>query len=508
MAFLGVLGGLGGDHRMSIQQLCVTVTAPTMAELRRQRDGVGDADLIELRLDSVCDPDVSGALADRRRPVMITCRPAWDGGAFVGSEEERKRLLREALASGAEYVDLEAGAGFDDLIADANRHRVVISAHDFEEVPADLDARIRAMKATGAHTVKIAVKTNRLADCVTLLEIASRWQDADGRHGLVLIGMGEHGAITRVWPSRFHSSWTYAGTLAGVGQITPGALLNEFRFRDLGPHTALYGIAGAPVAHSVSPAMHNAAFRAASIDGVYLPLPAVDVDDFVAFARAFGLQGANVTIPYKVAICARVDETSELAARIGAINAIRVEGHRWLGDNTDAQGFLEPLRDRLPLTGTRAALLGAGGAARGVAIALATSGAHVSVHARNRQRAGEVAALVSGSVGAWPPEPASWDLLVNCTPVGMHPHVDESPLPASHLASGTVYDLVYNPQATRLLTEAERAGCRTIGGLEMLVGQARQAFEWWTGVRPSAAVMRSAAVNKLSEFVEHENHVA
>jgi 3-dehydroquinate dehydratase/shikimate dehydrogenase len=100
--------------------------------------------------------------------------------------------------------------------------------------------------------------------------------------------MGEHGAITRVWPSRFHSSWCYAGTLAGVGQITPRALLSEFRFRDLGPDTALYGIAGAPVAHSVSPAMHNAAFRAAGIDGLYLPLPAVDVDDFVLFAHRLG----------------------------------------------------------------------------------------------------------------------------------------------------------------------------------------------------------------------------
>jgi len=503
-----VLGALGGDQVMSRQQLCVTITAPTMAELRRQRDGAGDADLIELRLDVVSDPDVSGALADRRRPVMITCRPTWEGGAFAGSEEERKRLLREALAGGAEYVDLEAAAGFDDLLDTANRDRVVMSAHDFEGVPADLDARIRAMKATGAHTLKIAVKTNRLADCVTLLEVATRWHDADRRRGLVLIGMGEHGAITRVWPSRFHSSWTYAGTLAGVGQITPRALVSEFRFRDLGPGTALYGIAGAPVAHSVSPAMHNAAFQAAGVDALYLPLPAVDVDDFVLFARAFGLKGASVTIPYKVAICARVDETSELATRIGAINTIRVEGTRWLGDNTDAKGFLEPLSDRLPLTGTRAALLGAGGAARGVAIALATNGAHVSVHARNRERAVQVADLVSGEVGAWPPEPASWDLLVNCTPVGMHPHMDESPLPASHLAGGTVYDLVYNPQATRLLKEAERAGCRTIGGLEMLVGQARQAFEWWTGVRPPAAVMRSAAVNKLAEFVEHENHIA
>jgi shikimate dehydrogenase len=246
--------------------------------------------------------------------------------------------------------------------------------------------------------------------------------------------------------------------------------------------------------------MHNAAFAAAGIDSVYLPLPAVDVDDLAVFAAAFGLRGASVTIPYKIAVCSRVTRTSELAARIGAINAIRVDDGQWSGDNTDARGFLEPFGDARSLVGARASLLGAGGAARGVAIALATSGAQVCVHARNPQQAADVAALVAGAVGPWPPQPGSWDLLVNCTPIGMHPHVNDTPMPAGLLTTGTVYDLVYNPQRTRLLEEAERAGCRTLGGLEMLVGQARQAFEWWTNVRPSAAVMRDAAIDKLTQF--------
>jgi len=479
-----------------------------MADLVRQRDAAqsaaGGADLVEMRLDSACDPDVGAALANRRGPVVITCRPAWEGGAFAGSEDERKRLLRDALAAGAEYVDVEARAGFDDLVKSSNGKRIIVSWHDFEGMPADLVERIRSMKATGAEIVKVAVTTGRLADCVALLD-ASRTFAASG---VIMIGMGEHGTVTRILPSRFGSSWAYAGALAGVGQLTPATLTGEFHFRDLGPHTALYGIAGRPVAHSVSPAMHNAAFRSAGIDAVYLPLPAVDVDDFVTFARAFGLKGASVTIPYKVAIFDRVDEPSALAGRIGAINAVRVDDNRWRGDNTDAHGFLEPLRDRPPLPGLRAALLGAGGAARGVAIALASIGARVSVHARNHRRAADVAALVSGSVGPWPPEPGSWDLLVNCTPVGMHPHVDDTPLDQSRLSPGTVYDLIYNPPTTRLLREAGQAGCTTIGGLEMLVGQARQAFEWWTGVRPAAPVMREAAVRKLSELVTHENHVA
>jgi shikimate 5-dehydrogenase len=123
------------------------------------------------------------------------------------------------------------------------------------------------------------------------------------------------------------------------------------------------------------------------------------------------------------------------------------------------------------------------------------------VHARRESRAAGVAGLVDGATGPWPPEPGSWDLLVNCTPIGMHPRIDESPVPAAALAGGgTVYDLVYNPPVTRLLADAERAGCRTIGGLAMLVAQAQEQFQWWTGERPPAGIMREAAVNALAEF--------
>jgi 3-dehydroquinate dehydratase/shikimate dehydrogenase len=421
----------------------------------------------------------------------------WEGGSFQGSEEERKRLLSDALAEGAEYVDVEFRAGFDDLIARARGRRIVLSSHDFEGIPSDLDARVDRMRATGAEIVKVAVRTRRLCDAVTLAHVGTRvGRDA----GLVIVGMGEEGIVTRVLPSRFNSKWTYAGELSGIGQVTPQLLFDQFRFREVTSTTALYGVVGSPVSHSVSPVMHNRAFSAADIDAVYLPLRADDADDFVTFGRAFGVSGASVTTPYKVALASRVDEVTGIAARLGAINTIRVAGGRWLGDNSDVAGFLEPLAGRLSLGGLRAAVLGAGGAARAVAAALALEGARVSVHARNESRAVELAHLTAGTAGPWPPEPGSWDLLVNCTPVGMYPDVEATPIAREHLSRGTVYDLVYNPPRTRLLREAEAAGCRTIGGLEMLVAQARRQFEWWTGVQPAAELMRRAALDKLAAF--------
>src|SRR5262245_28041672 len=196
-----------------IPRLCVTVTAPTTAELRKRRDAVRDADLVELRLDSVSDPDVAGALRDRQRAVIVTCRPTWEGGAFAGSEEERKRLLGEALAAGAEYVDIEARAGFDDVIAGTRGRRIVLSSHDFDGLPDDLEARVRSLQSQGTEVVKLAVQTRKLGECRKLLDVASRSR-ADN---LVLVGMGEHGLATRALASRFGSKWTYAGGLSRIG---------------------------------------------------------------------------------------------------------------------------------------------------------------------------------------------------------------------------------------------------------------------------------------------------
>ena len=248
--------------------------------------------------------------------------------------------------------------------------------------------------------------------------------------------------------------------------------------------------------------MHNAAFAAAGLDAVYLPLPATDAGDFMAFARALDLRGASVTIPHKVALFDCADALDDAAREAGAVNTLRVRDGRWEGRNTDLASFLHPLDDRrLDLREARVSILGAGGSARSVAIATRSRGATVTVHARDPQQAAKVAALGAGHVGAWPPASGSWDLLVNCTPIGMHPHVNESPVPAALLGGGLVYDLVYNPIETRLLREAAQAGCETIGGLDMLVAQAREQSQWWTGSLPAAEVMRRAATRRLREFM-------
>jgi 3-dehydroquinate dehydratase/shikimate dehydrogenase len=467
-----------------------------MAELCRQRDAAGvDADLVELRLDYVDEPDVAGALAGRRCPVIVTCRPVWEGGRFAGPEEKRLALLGEALDRGADYVDIEWAAGPSAFVARTGGRRIIVSSHDFTGVPADLTTRVASMRETGAEIVKVAVTARRLSDCLPLLAIAAA---APGR--VVLMALGVPGLATRVLASRFGSCWAYAGDGVAPGQIPVRRMIDELGFREVGPSTHVYGVIGRPVTHSVSPAMHNAAFRAQGLDAVYVPFEAESVDDFARFAASMGVAGVSVTAPFKVEAFERADETDVVSRQIGAVNTLKREGGAWAGRNTDVGGFLAPLAPVMDLARSRATVLGAGGAARSVAAALASAGATVAISARRRERALSLSMTTGATVVDWPPRPGSWDLLVNTTPVGTHPRVTEMPIPESALDGGLVYDLVYNPPRTALLQSAERRGCRTIGGLDMLVAQAQAQFAWWTGVTPADRLMRDAAMARLAEM--------
>lgn len=475
-------------------QVCVTVTGRTMEELRRARDAAAHADLVEVRLDSVDRPDAVGAIEGRRRPVVVTCRPVWEGGRFTGSEEERGRLLAEAQAAGAEFVDVESRAEFLTGMTRRRRGRgIVASMHIFGAPPADLPSRARTLRSIGVEVVKVAIEAGRLTDMLPLLDLAAhRDFVSTDTNGHVLLAMGPSGVPSRVLAARLGNRWTYAGDAVAPGQMPADRLLSEFQFRRIRPDADLYGVAGNPVAHSLSPVMHNAGFAALGLNAVYLPLHALDVDDFVEFARVTGMKGVSITAPFKVDMLSRVEESDGVAQRVGAINTLIVRQGRWIGANTDVAGFAAPLAGRVALKGIRASVLGAGGAARAVTVALAQQGAAVTVCARKRAAARAVAALAGGRTGVFPPKAGSWDVLINTTSCGSGTRGD-NPMAGVALDGEIVFDLVYAPPDTPLIKQAQAAGCMTIGGIEMLVAQAERQFELWTGQRPPAGLFRSAA---------------
>jgi shikimate dehydrogenase len=280
----------------------------------------------------------------------------------------------------------------------------------------------------------------------------------------------------------------------------------------------MVGLIGWPVGHSVSPAMHNAAFAALGLDWCYVPLPvpiepADRIREAVAGLRALGLRGANVTVPHKQNVMPHLDRLSPAAQAMGAVNTIRVEPDgALLGDNTDAPGFVADLREHgVDPAGKAALVLGAGGSARAVVYGLAHAGAtRIAIANRTVERAQTLAAAMQPLFPACPITahdlPAAVAalagqsrLIVNTTSLGMTPNVDTSPWDqdVSFIPGQVVYDLVYNPPQTRLLQKAAADGAQAIGGLGMLIWQGAIAFELWTGQTPPVEVMRQAAEEKF-----------
>jgi 3-dehydroquinate dehydratase/shikimate dehydrogenase len=460
--------------------------------------------LVELRLDYLQgEVQVKRLLKDRPCPVIITCRRKADGGRWEHSEEARLTLLRTAIVEGADYVDLE-----DDVAASVPRYgstKRVVSHHDFQKTPADLTQLHKRLAAMHADVVKIATMANHPTDNLRMLEMVHA-----SRVPTVGICMGDIGAPTRVLAGRFGAPFTFAtfseDRVLAPGQIGWRQMREMYRYDSIGPATRIYGVVADPVAHSLSPVVHNAALAAAGIDAVYLPfrVPAEQIDEFLAGAGRWPLAGLSVTIPHKETVLKHCREVDDLVRSIGAANTLSFGAPGITASNTDAAAAVESLAaaltgDDQPSGGDglgvkTALVLGGGGAARAVAFGLRKKGIEVTVSARTAERARKIAIEVGCKAVDWAGRHRlPYDCVVNATPVGMHPNVDETPYDKEHLRPYmVVFDTVYNPENTLLIKEARSVGCRVVTGVEMFVRQAAIQFRIWQGSEPPPGVMREA----------------
>lgn len=519
------------------------------------------AELVEYRIDSIFhgDDDEAGArtvemlVAESPLPCIITCRPVSEsggtggGGGYDGDDASRIALFQKlgALDHPPRYLDIELAtltrsANLRQKVLLAVEHdtqprdlstSLILSVHDFEQRPPDLFKKLAALRAEPAARIhKIAWRARSLRDNLELFEIL-RERDRP----TIALGMGEFGLMSRVLTPKFGGFLTFAAlrdeSATAPGQPTIDDLLNLYRFRSINKQTRVYGVIGWPVAHSASPHIHNAGFEALGVNAVYLPLPVIE--GWESFKATLGallddphldFSGASVTSPHKEHLLrfAREDQSRDwtidpIAQRIGAANTLVVSPDGECSvHNTDAEGVLAPLRERLgALEGRRIGVIGAGGAARAAAVALADAGATILIHNRTHERAAALAAHINALDGphqghaatASPDDLASCEVVVNATPIGMKTSADagapdRSPLPDAVLdalpGTAIVFDTVYNPADTPLLRSASERGLTTIPGAEMFITQAALQSRLWTGREPPISLFRRVLAETIA----------
>ncbi len=491
-------------------KVCAVVAAlDANSMLAQLRLALRQSRTIELRLDWLpSDAEIGRFLrrleanrsARKGATLIATCRRRVAGGRYAGTIAKQLVHLADAIRAGCAWYDLEIETVRQcpsELISVLlGEGRQLASAHFFERTPKNLSRVAAELRRDRPAAIKLAALCDSLSDSQKLLDFARK------QRNIVAIPMGEVALPARILALRERNSFAYAPVenSTAPGQVSLAEIKDVYRADRLNPRTSVYGVIGNPVGHSLSPAMQNAGFAARRINAVYVSFLVRDLRDFLASIDPLGIRGFSVTLPHKEKILRHLDGCDPLAARIAAVNTVVVRGAGKLyGYNTDYVGVLQALEKRIPLRGSRVLIVGAGGAARAVAFALTQAGAAVCVTARRPARARALAKAASGeAIARNRLRGEFFDAIVNATPVGMHPAVDESPLDARELNCRLVFDTIYRPRVTKLLRLAARRGIETVSGVEMFVAQGAAQWEIWTGERAPVEAMRCAVVRALS----------
>jgi 3-dehydroquinate dehydratase/shikimate dehydrogenase len=499
--------------RARMSKICVSVTGATANEMMTRAEQIAsDNPFIELRLDTLHKPQAvlsklkSFTASNRHVTVIATCRRNENGGNFVGELFEQAEILEGAAKAGSQLIDVEIESAEAMRPADWKRLRasgaaLILSYHDFSHTRG-LEKAFERMQRFDPEFYKIVPTARSLADNIAVLELLEEHGDDTN---MIAMAMGQPGIVSRLLSARAGSAFTFASMAAGEetasGQMTVDTLRSLYRFEEIDAATRIYGVAGHPIAHSLSPLMLNTAFRRERINAVFLPLETAKIADLLTLVERIPLAGLAVTMPLKQEILPSLARMDELSTRIGACNTIvRGPNGRLFGFNTDVSAVIGPLERRLSLKGARVLVLGAGGAARAAVFGLKEKGAEVHILNRTPESAKELAAQAKAKVFRREQlTKTDFDVVLNATPAGMHGSKVESLLEPEELRARLVFDMVYNPIQTPLLRMAHEKGIAVIPGLEMFVHQGARQFEIWTGKPAPEADMRRVVIHALQQ---------
>ncbi|HXP88366.1 MAG TPA: shikimate dehydrogenase [Bryobacteraceae bacterium] len=495
----------------SFPTICIALGFPDVETLlahARDEYNAGER-FFEFRLDYLPDPERGVAVLRRflarhtECVLLATCRRRQNQGRFTGSVEEQIRILMAAREAGARAVDVEIESAencTEKLPALRTGGQLLLSYHNYGGTPPRLESVLSRMTRIPADGYKIVTTARKPSDNARVLSLAR----SHPKVPMILLAMGEAGFPTRVLSTAQGGLYTYAApnTAEGTaqGQISARQLRSLYRVGKFSRDARMYGVIGDPVAHSISPHVHNRAFQARRLDAVYMPflVNAGRLKDFFALAAKLPLAGFSVTIPHKQKIMRYLDQVDPVARRIGAVNTVWRKAGKWRGTNTDAPGVTVPLEKHLRLAKSTVLVVGNGGAARSAAFALAAAGAKLAITGRNPDRVRALAAACGGDpLSREQAEAGTFDALVHATPLGMTPQADRCFF-NDRIPARLVLDMVYTPMETVLLRKAKEQRAEVIFGLEMFLEQAARQFEIWTGESAPRAVMERAATEALS----------
>src|SRR3989475_4202573 len=465
---------------LRLPRVCVPVTGSDATDLVDRAEAlVRDNTFLEFRLDYLSHP--AQALPKIKRfteyhlqvVVIATCRRQASGGKFRGSLASQLEVLSKAASAGCQLLDLELQSASkckpEQLQRLRSKAALIISFHDFRATK-NLEKTLHKMAAYPADFYKIVGTATTLYDNVTMMKFLEKQSD---KYSLIGLCMGEQGIISRVLGVRAGSVFTFGAASpdekTAPGQVTAQELRNVYRIEQVDAATRVYGVAGDPVSHSLSPAIMNAAFRRENVNGVYLALHAKTLKDLLTCVREIPIHGISVTMPYKESILKHLDNTDSHTTKIGACNTVvRAQDGKLYGFNTDAAGVVRPLERRLPtLEGAKILVLGAGGAARAAVFGLKERGCEVYILNRTTGPAKKLARQARArTVKRADLKKLSFDVIVNATPVGMG-NTRETPLQEHEINARYVFDMIYDPAETRLLKLARERGAQVIPGIEM-----------------------------------------
>jgi len=485
--------------------ICIPIISNTVEEaITDIKLAEKDADVIELRADYLKNPDVKFLIKSSQKPVIVTNRKKSEGGVYEGEERERIKVLLEAMASGADYIDIEFSVEdsiLEEIKNKKEKTRLILSYHNFHEVPENLEEIFVGMVQKGFDIIKIAVKAQSIEDNLMVFDIIKKAK----RKNLKIIAfcMGEYGEISRILSPIFGGYLTFGslrkGKESAPGQISADILKNVYRVNDLNCNANIYGLIGNPVKESMGYLIHNNSFKISKLDNIYLPFLVNDLPSFIRSYREY-FKGMSVTMPFKEEIIPLLDEIDITAEKIGAVNTLLIKNGKLFGCNTDCSGAVKALEERTELKGKRILIIGAGGVARAIGFGVKEKGAVVSVYDLDHPKAQSLASDIGCQAINSFDRNFQYDILINCSPVGMHPHIDKTPVPKEFLKKDMiVFDAIYNPFKTRLLQDAEEAGCIAIQGVELFINQAVDQFELWTGLPAPKNVMKEIVLERLQQ---------